>query len=325
MSLNSTDFLLTGDINAPVFSAILGIEAVIGIIANIGVLLVTLYEKKSWTKSSTMFFTSHLLANLNVSFSLLLFSIAIGAKEWIFGITPQGKNQICIIVAYTYWNSALIIAMTLSAISFDRFLFIVKPHFHKEFMTPRVALILTITLWLLGSMINTTPFYGIGQYGYFSSYGICTNIFQNTSMFYLTLNVSIYSAIYLTIAVMTIWTFCYTRGFIKEQATMVGSDGVYLSKEKRLFGIFGSMLIAFIITVLPGYTIGFISAIYPLQDNVYLVNIAFNDSIIMTNPFIQLYFRPEIKSLIGSLTKKIRNKFKMKQHSTRIRVVPINN
>lgn len=324
MSFNSTDFLLTGDINSPVFSAVLAIEAVIGITANTGVLLMTLYQKKSWKQSSTMFFTSHLLANLSVSFSLLLFSIAIGAKEWVFGVTIQGKNQTCIVVAYTYWNSGLIIAMTLSAVSFDRFLFIVKPHQHKEFMTPRVALILTITLWLLGSIINTTPFYGIGQYGYFSSYGICTNMLQNTSIFYLVVNVSIYSVIYLTIAVTSIWTFCFTHGFIKEQLAIIArSDGVYQSKEKRLFGIFGSMLIAFIITILPGYTIGFISVIYPLHDNVYLVNIAFNGSIIMTNPFIQLYFRPETKSLITSLTKKIRNK--LKGRATRIRVVPINN
>ena len=323
MSFNSTEFVLTGDINTPVFAAVLGIEAVIGMVANVGVLLVTIYQKKPWTQSSTVFFTSHLIANLLVSFSLLLFSIAVGAKEWIFGKTTQGKNETCIIVAYTYWNSALIIAITLAAVSFDRFLFIVKPHHHKQYMTPRVALILTIVLWLLGSIINTTPFYGLGQYGYYYQAGICTHTFQGNVVL-LAVNVILYSIIYLTIAITSIWTFCFTRGFIKKQETIAGGDSVYVSKKRRLFGIFGSMLIAFIIATLPGYIIGLVSALTPQQDYVYLVNIAANDSIIMTNPLIQVYFRPEIKSLVTSLTEKIRRKLK-KTRSIRIQVAPINN
>ena len=47
MSFNSTDFVLTGDINSPTYAAALGTEAVIGIIANVAVLLMTLYQRKS--------------------------------------------------------------------------------------------------------------------------------------------------------------------------------------------------------------------------------------------------------------------------------------
>ena len=38
MSFNSTDFVLTGDINSPTYAAVLAIEGVIGIIANVVVL-----------------------------------------------------------------------------------------------------------------------------------------------------------------------------------------------------------------------------------------------------------------------------------------------
>uniref|UniRef100_A0A1X7URN5 Uncharacterized protein n=1 Tax=Amphimedon queenslandica TaxID=400682 RepID=A0A1X7URN5_AMPQE len=41
-----TDFVLTGNINSPTYAAALGIEAITGIIANVAVLLMTLYQKK---------------------------------------------------------------------------------------------------------------------------------------------------------------------------------------------------------------------------------------------------------------------------------------
>ena len=121
MSFNSTDFVLTGDINSPTYAAALGIEAVIGIIANVAVLLMTLYQRKSWNQSSTIFFTSLLLSNLVLALWYLMSSIAVGAEEWIFGNTFEVKNTTCLFFAYLYWSSVMIIVMTLAVISFDCF------------------------------------------------------------------------------------------------------------------------------------------------------------------------------------------------------------
>ena len=49
---------------------------------------------------------------------------------------------------------AVTIFLTLAAISFERFLFIVKPHLHKRFMRPWVALTLTIIIWLFVAVAN---------------------------------------------------------------------------------------------------------------------------------------------------------------------------
>uniref|UniRef100_A0A1X7VWR8 G-protein coupled receptors family 1 profile domain-containing protein n=1 Tax=Amphimedon queenslandica TaxID=400682 RepID=A0A1X7VWR8_AMPQE len=105
MSFNSTDFVLTGDINSPTYAAVLGIEGVIGIIVNVAVLLMTLYQRKSWNQSSTIFFNFLLLSNLIIALVYFMSSIAVGAKEWIFGNSFEEKNATCMFVGYALWTA----------------------------------------------------------------------------------------------------------------------------------------------------------------------------------------------------------------------------
>ena len=67
--------------------------------------------------------------------------------------------------------------MTLAAILCDRFLFIVKPNDYKTFMKPWVALCITISMWLLAALMNSTPLYGLGDFVY-RSYGTCVPLFE---------------------------------------------------------------------------------------------------------------------------------------------------
>ena len=99
---------------------------------------------------------------LNLPFTI----IALAAGEWIFGSTDEEKRGTCIFASYLCWHISDVISMTLAAISFDRFLFIVKPHLHKRFMRPWVALTLTIAIWILSAVLGTLPFLGIGHYSY---------------------------------------------------------------------------------------------------------------------------------------------------------------
>ena len=306
MSFNSTDFVLTGDINSPTYAAALGIEAVIGIIANVAVLLMTLYQRKSWNQSSTIFFTSFLLSNLIIALWYLMSSIAVGAEEWIFGNTFEERNATCLIIAYLYWSSTMITVMTLAVISFDRFLFIVKPHLHKRFMRPRVALILIIGVWLLCSLINTTPFYGFGVYGYNPPGGVCTSAYEISAFFHVLFLVVVYLVIYFIIAFTSIWTFCFTCRFMQNQADIVGNS-VYHSRRKRLFGIFGYMLLSYAIALLPSYIIATINLFYSLPEYVHLSTVVTYGSFIISNPIIQSYFRPEIVIIIKNCWNKIRS------------------
>ena len=302
MSFNSTDFVLTGDINSPTYAAVLGIEGVIGIIANVAVLLMTVYQRKSWNQSSTIFFNFLLLSNLIFALVYLMSSIAVGAEEWIFGNTFEERNGSCLFVGYMLWNGSMIIVATLAAISFDRFLFIVKPHLHKRFMIPRVALILIIGLWLLCSLINTIPFYTTGGYfGYFSRHGICS-LLNKTSAYFVIFTI-VYAIIYFVIAFTSIWTFFFTRSFIKRQDRSVDS-GVYQSMNKRLFGIFGSMLLFYIIALLPSCII-ILSIYFDLPDGLYAFGVSTYGLATTINPFIQSYFRPEIKEVLASIANKV--------------------
>ena len=54
------------------------------------------------------------------------------------------------------------------------------------------------------------------------------------------------------ILVTSVWTFCFTCHFINNQSVTAGKS-VYASREKRLFGIFGSMLMVYIICFIPGF------------------------------------------------------------------------
>ena len=304
MSFNSTDFVLTGDINSPTYAAVLAIEAVIGIIANGAVLLMTLYQRKSWNQSSTVFFTSLLLSNLIIALWYLMSSISVGAEEWIFGNTSEEKNATCLFVAYLMWSGRMIATMTLAAVSFDRFLFVAKPLLHKRFMRPRVALVLIIGVWVMSLLINTIPFSGFGVYGYFSLNGICTLLYAYSGV-YLIILVGVYAIIFLIIAVTSFGTFCFTRRFMQDQDEIAGGS-VYQSRRKRLFGIFGYMLLSYAIALLPSYIIGTLNVFYYLPAYVHLGIVVTYGSFITSNPVIQSYFRPEIVIIIKNWWNKVK-------------------
>ena len=145
------NFTFTGDFGTAAVGVVLGIEMILALIANGIVLLITITQRKSWKQSSTIFFTSLILAHLVMSILYLPFiSIAFAAGGWIFGSTNEKKGT-CYFSFVVYWYTVLVIIMTVAAISVDRFLFIVKPHLHKQFMRPWVALTLTIIIWILST------------------------------------------------------------------------------------------------------------------------------------------------------------------------------
>uniref|UniRef100_A0A1X7T7P3 G-protein coupled receptors family 1 profile domain-containing protein n=1 Tax=Amphimedon queenslandica TaxID=400682 RepID=A0A1X7T7P3_AMPQE len=165
------NFTFTGDFNTLAVAAVLTVEMILALIANGVVLSITLYQRKSWKQSSTIFFTSLILAHLVLNLLYLPFAIiALAAGEWIFGSTDEEKIGTCTSAAFVYSFTIPVIFMTLAAISFDRFLFIVKPHLHKRFMRPWVALALTIVIWILSAVFSSAPLYGINEYLYLALY-----------------------------------------------------------------------------------------------------------------------------------------------------------
>ena len=65
------------------------------------------------------------------------------------------------------------------------------------------------------------------------------------------------------IIVTSIWTFCFTPRFISDQSAIAG-ESVYYVKKLKLFGIFGSMLLAYGICYgLSSYAVTFPNEVEP--------------------------------------------------------------
>ena len=224
-------------------AVVLSVEMILALIANSIVLLITITQRKSWKQSSTIFFTSLILAHLVMALLYMpLIVITLAAGGWIFGSTDEEKKGTCYFSVFIYWYTVLVISVTVAAISFDRFLFIVKPHLHKRFMRPWVALILTIIIWILAAPLSTVHF--IRQYSL--DYCRPTSSSISSTIYFILISSAIVGIIFVT----SVWTFCFTCRFINNQSVTAGVS-VYASRKKRLFGIFGSMLIVYIICFIP--------------------------------------------------------------------------
>ena len=276
-------------------AAVFSVEMILALIANGIVLLITITQRKFWKQSSTIFFTSLILAHLVMSLLCMPFYIIkFAAGEWIIGSTDEEKRGTCYFLLFIYWYSVLVIVMTVAAISFDRSLFIVKPHLHKRFMRPWVALTLTIVFWLLAAPLDVVQFSGFNR-----QYSLVYCIFTTNSIgfiiYFILLSVTIIGIILVT----SVWTFCFTCRFINNQSVTAG-ESVYASRKKRLFGIFGSMLIVYIICFIPRiiYFILHLFIEVSLEGDI-VANACFL-FIIIANPVVQAYFRPEIKSVLLS-------------------------
>ena len=292
------NFSYVGDFNTPAVAAVLTVEMILALIANGVVLSITLYQRKSWKQPSTIFFTSLILAHLVLNLLYLPFTlIALAAGEWIFGSTDEMKRGFCSFIAYTLWYSSSVISMTLAAISYDRFLFIVKPHLHKWFMRPWVALTLTIAIWILAAVLGTLPFIGIGHYNYDDKSGFCTLIGFDFAAFVVILVIIFF--VVGTIIVTSFWTYYFTKSYFKAQSVIAG-ESVYASKKKRLIGIFGCMLVIYGTSYL-FVALGFLLQFFILlPSEVYVTSYILFIFITIASPIIQSYFRPEIKSVLVS-------------------------
>ena len=294
------NYTFTGDFSPEAVAGVLSIEMILALIANGVVLVITIYQRKSWKKSSTIFFTSLILAHLVLTLYLPFTITALAAGEWIIGSTDEEKQGTCGFNGFIILFSAYIMYMTLSLVSIDRFLFIVKPHLHKRFMSPRVALVLVIIVWIVNAAFFSAGFInGSGMvYQYIDSQGLC---FANTTSPIMAGTRFSISMILLSIIIITsVWTFCFTRKFINNQSMIVG-ESVYASKKKRLFGIFGSMLLVYGVCFIPGTFLSSFLVIINPPNQLIISSVILYFLALILSPIVQSYFRPEINSVIGNI------------------------
>lgn len=149
-SLNSSRWQLSESIEGPVLATLVGVEFILSLLSNLFILAHTLYHsRESFKKSSTIFLFSLALSNLLTSLLYMFFVIiSTSAEEWIFGPTDIVRNILCQLHGFIFAYFTTISIHTLSVISFDRFLSIVKPNFHQRFFTWKVALGIMMFIWV---------------------------------------------------------------------------------------------------------------------------------------------------------------------------------
>ena len=151
-ALNCTErcmWCLSEELIGPLIAFFTGIIFILSLITNLFICIYTLRHPKSLKKSSTIFLFNLALINLLMTVLFMPFMVvASAAGEWIIGQTDSERDIICQITGYNFAYTVGISVHTLAAISFDRFLSIVKPHHHKKYMTWKVALGIVVFIWV---------------------------------------------------------------------------------------------------------------------------------------------------------------------------------
>ena len=307
--VDNDNFTLNRDISGPALAVAVAIEFILSLASNLFILLFTLCHPKTLKHPSIIFLTNFIFANLLVTVFVMPFTIvAASAGEWIFGETLQEKDRTCQFAGFAFAHGTQLTNLTLTVISIDRFLFIVKPFVHKRFMKTWVAVLIVVCMWLLACVINLPPYFGLGQYAFGQFTATCLQVWVGHGDFLAYYCLIILMAV-ATITVTTVWTFCFTRRFIKRtyypSSNKTGNDDfqkhVYTRRMRKLTGIFGALLIVTLLTYVPavvGGVVGIAIGIDNLPAPVFAVIVIFFYINSIANPMIQSYFRKDVNEFI---------------------------
>ena len=324
------NFTLNKDINGPLLAVAVGIEFTLSLVANLFVLIFTVCHPKTLKQPSIIFLTNFIFANLMVTILIMPLTIITAAnEEWIFGNTPEEKNIVCQFGGFVFAYGIQLTLWTLTVISVDRFLFIVKPFIHKRFMTTWVAGLLVLCIWIFSCIINIPPYFGFGQYAFGQFTATCVQVWVGHRGFlvYLCLIVLVVAV---AIIVTTIWTFCFTRNFIKRtylstsaQTNPTNNDNLhkhlYTSRMRKVIGIFSLLIVITVVSFIPAVLAGIIGIIIGSENlpppifSIVIISFWING---IANPIIQSYFRRDVKEFLVNVCRNVMKCFTKQQPKT---------
>ena len=309
---NSTNenYFIEG-INGPGFAVAVGIELILAIIPNLFILLYTLCHYKILKQPSMIFLTGLALVNLLIPILFLPFTaITAATGEWIFGETDEQRDGVCQFVGFVFSVAVTLTFHMLALISVDRFILIVKPFIYRAYMKPWVAYLLVAVAGVLGILQNVAPFAGLGDIDFASFVASCLPlwVFTDYVIYYTVLTLAPVAIIVVT----TLWTFCFTRKFIRKDRDqrLASATSITVQEEYRdiytrrvcnLVGIFGMMLIILVASIIP-FVLANIAIVFVGLNNVpiplYGAAFIIFFSSYAAYPIIQAYFRRDLQSAI---------------------------
>jgi hypothetical protein len=305
---DDNNYLIHEDINRPAYATAFIIELILGFTANTTILVLTLVDHKSLRNPSVLFLTALIIANLIMCVFFMPFTIiSIIAGGWIFVAEDEYKLMFCQFVGFIFAFCCGLNIHLLALISFDRFLFIVKPLLYRKYMTIKVAIPTIIILYITIAVGSTTPFYGLGQYEYSGYVSSCVPRWLNNNTDYVIYMTGGNIVPFVVIGITTVWTILHTHLFLRRRhkdnmittaKLQAFEKSIYHHKVCNLFGMFGILLTTQIICFIPynvvilvGFIIGFDNipvAIYNAAMIITFINI-------ISTPVTQAYFRSNIR------------------------------
>ena len=178
------------------------------------------------------------------------------------------------------------------------------------------AVVIISTLWVILRFLNTTPWYGLGQFEFLPYICSCLPKFTRPYLTYFSL-VSIIP--YTTIIVTSTWTFIHTKRFItrRHNENMVASlsverqelrQTIYNRKIYNLIGIFGTLLIVHLVSLAPYIIVIIVGRIVKFR-NIPPVVLASTLVLYLLHSFttavVQSYFRQDLRHVFIKVVKRM--------------------
>ena len=302
------NFTHNEEINGPVLATAITLEMVMSLVANSFILIFTLSHRESLKQPAIILLTNFVLGNLFMTIVYLPSVIVTSAAgEWVFGETFEEKVNTCKFFGYVLLQNIHFTTLCLTAISVDRFLFIVKPFIHKRYMKPQTAVAINVGVWILAALLSSTPLFGMGWFGFGEDSGSCVAAWPGHLDFVIfTIIVTVF---FLTIiAITTMWTFCFTRKYVKHLNDITNQPHVYKTQIRKVIEIFGAIFLVNTICYLPGVFAALLwtilgdskipGQIYPTASFLFFLNY-------ILNPIVQAFFRKEVKEFIVRCFKRL--------------------
>ena len=314
---DSFDFEVVKTTGGVIFAVVLGIEMMLGLLMNLFIMLYSLCHLGMLKKSADVYLFGLSIVNFSTCAFVMPFPIiTIGAEEWVFGKTIEQKEMACKISGWLFSTVNHQLIYVLAIISLDRFIFIVKPLFHKQHITRRAALIILASVWIIIPFYASTPFFGLREFVFSRDLYLCSTRDENIIH-------KVYSTVVILvpigiILVTTIWTFIYTHQFLKnhqmlkqtqsvsdEAPNTRAEDHIYTRCIKQLFGFFSLLLIAQFVALGPITSLAVLRSVIPpmsIPSGILHTAVALFYTNNVANPLIQSHFQQDLKTMIKNCT-----------------------
>ena len=318
MAEENFNFTLSEDINGPLLASFAAVELAISFIINSFIFLYTLCHPRILKQPSIIFLTNFIVINLLINIIYLPFTIiSAAAGEWVFGGSLSEKVASCKFVGFIYLYTIFLTTFTLTVISIDRFLLIVKSLLYKRFVKNWVAVIIIVAIWTLSGCIACLPLFLEGRYTYDHYIATCAINENDINSLVIVLTIAFFFCGAVIVS-MTLLTFCVTRKFLKPFKRTRTSfsneiqDHVYHRRMKKVNGLFTGILIATMITYLPAILSTSVLFVLEYEEipglfTVTIFQLYFLNTIV--NPIIQSCFRKDLSDYLTLQYQKIRTIF----------------